>query len=181
MSKEWNGFDSLDLSGISEEGGRATLKPGNYICVVTDVEIKTAVSGGKYIEAVLTDPSCGQHVIDRITVWNKNEKATEIGVARLKSLLSYGGHPTPDKPGQLTSLKGLKVGVRVEAGDDWVDKKTGETRPGGGKPRNNGAYFSPGSNVPLGEQAPAPAGAATQRGAQDKVPRAAGLDDEIPF
>ena len=64
---------------------------------VASAEIKTTKAGnGKYVEVRLENES-GQYVVDRINVKNPSQTATDIGLARLKSLLTHGGHPTPDK------------------------------------------------------------------------------------
>jgi hypothetical protein len=73
-------------------------------------------------------------------------------------------------------MKGLKVGVRVEQGDNWKDKE-GNVRPGGGQPRKYGAYFSATDDkVALGEQAPAP-----KKDAAATANKASDFNDEIPF
>lgn len=146
---DWS-FDKIDLGTVEDGGGRATLYPGNHQVKVAKAEIKTTKAGnGKYVEVRLENES-GQYVVDRINVKNPSQTATDIGLARLKSLLTHGGHPTPDKPGDIASLVGLELGVRVEAGESWKDEN-GNVRPGGGQPRNSGAYFGLDQGVELGE------------------------------
>ena len=171
-------FDKLDLANVSDEGGRATLRPGNHSVKIAEAEIKTTKAGtGKYLQIKLANEE-GQYVTDRINVHNPNPKATEIGLARLKSLLTFGGHPSPDKPGDIKSIINLKVGVRVEQGESWQDND-GNVRPGGGQPRNNGAYFALDGSVQLGESEPAPQMAAP---AKSSGKAAASMpSDDIPF
>lgn len=173
-------FDKLDLGGIEQDGGRATLRPGNHKVKISSAEIKTTKAGnGKYIEVKL-EADNGQYVLDRINVHNPSQKAQEIGLARLKSLLTHGGHPTPDQPGDIKSLIGLEVGVRVEQGESWRDSD-GNVRPGGGQPRNNGAYFALDGSVSLGETEP-PAQMGSQSSSPAEASQTSGLpSDEIPF
>lgn len=173
-------FDKLDLGGVDTDGGRATLRPGNHEVKIASAEIKTTKAGnGKYIEVKL-EADNGQYVLDRINVHNPNQKATEIGLARLKSLLTFGGHPTPDQPGDIKSLVGLKVGVRVEQGDSWRDSD-GNVRPGGGQPRNNGAYFALDGKVELGETEPTPTMDAPKSSSGTPSASTGALNDDIPF
>jgi len=62
------------------------------------------------------------------------------GREKLKALLTHGGHPTPDKPGDISSLKGLSVGVHVEK-DEYTDN-TGMKREGS-RVKRFGAYYPP--------------------------------------
>lgn len=141
-------FSSLNLSGVEAQRGSTSLRPGRHGCRTSDAEIKTTQAGGKQVFVKLTEIN-GQGITqDYITVAHPkaatDEKAAmsvRIGLERLKALLTYGGHPNPDNPGDIKSINGLVVGVNVEEGDPWVDDK-GVTRKGGGKPRQKGgAYF----------------------------------------
>ena len=173
---DWS-FDKVDLSGIDEGGGRLTLRPGNHEVKISSAELKTTKQGtGKYIEVRLESDN-GQYVIDRINVKNPSAKAQEIGLARLKSLLTNANHPTPDNPKDINSLLGLSVGVRVETGPDWKDGD-GNVRPGGGQPRQNGAYFALNGSVMLGEVDEGP----TMKAPKTESPApSADSDAEIPF
>ena len=116
----------------------------------------------------LTSLDGSGHVMDYMNVHNESEVATEIGLTRLKTLLSHAGytHSTPD----VTKMRGLKVGVHVVQGDDWTDK-SGERRKGGGQTRDRNAYFAPSDEV----VAAAPTGATTTAAGKDS------FDDDIPF
>jgi hypothetical protein len=145
-------FSQLSLEGVEAARGGATLKPGIYVCTVDGVEIKKNPGKATQLVVELVDEGGQGKVTDfislahaRAAVDDKCRQAVEIGRSRLKALLEHGGHPNPDKPGDISTLKGLRVGVRVEQGDDWVDDK-GATRKGGGKPARNGAYL-PASQV----------------------------------
>lgn len=165
----WNGFGGLDLSGVEAESGRKTLAPGSYTCVMREAKVEAAKGGtGQYLYVELHDVNGGGAVIDRITLANKNADAVRIGLQRLKALLESARHPNPNKPGDVKSLNGLKVGVHVEEGEPWQDTKTGEMRKGGGRPRKYGAYFTP-------------EGADTATAAVKGGTDAYGFDTTIPF
>jgi hypothetical protein len=82
----------------------------------------------------------GQKVNDRINIVNNSKEAVEIGRARLKHLLEMAGHPNPNQPKDVNSIKGLNVGVHVVDGADWADQE-GMIRKGGGEPRRSAPYF----------------------------------------
>lgn len=166
-------FRDLDLGGVEPERGSSSLKPGRYVCKVTDVEIKdtrTEKGSGKRLVVTLTDMGGQGRVIDGINIAHTNPMTADIGRRRLKALLQFGGHRSPDHPGDISSLKGLVVGVNVEQGEDWTNDK-GEARKGGGRPRENGAYFDP-AELPGGDAPPAYHGAGSV---------GADLNDRIPF
>lgn len=180
----WDGFGSLDLTEVEAEKGRASMLPGNYICRLTSAELKdTNDKKGKGLIVAFKDENGGGSCETFINLVNRNEEAERIGRGQLKALLIAGGHPNPDKPGDINSLKGLRVGVRIEQGDDWTDKN-GNVRPGGGKVRRSGAFFSPDSNEVLGPhpiQSRPQARVATGSRTGQMQGGANYLNDEIPF
>jgi hypothetical protein len=61
-----------------------------------------------------------------------SDMAQEIGQRQLKSLLQFGGHPNPDKPGDINTIQGLYVGVVVGMSKERRNPNTGkvmESRP----------------------------------------------------
>lgn len=107
-------FSNLSLSGVTAATTGGVLPPGRYVCTVRKAEIEdTKDKSGKKLMVLL---ACSQGVItDSINIYNKSERATEIGLEQLKSLLVNGGHPDPDNIGAhgVGSIKGLVVGVVV--------------------------------------------------------------------
>jgi hypothetical protein len=167
----WNGLSSIDLGSIEADTSSTTLQAGAHICRITDAELNKTKNGkGHRLAVTLTSLDGSGHVIDYMNVHNESEVATEIGLTRLKTLLSKAGysHATPD----VAKMKGLKVGVHVVQGADWQDK-SGETRKGGGQPRDRNAYFAP-SDEAVAAVASAPTGA-TSTAKNDS------FDDDIPF
>lgn len=108
-------FTDLDLTNVSVSTGGSMLSPGDYVAKVVDAKIiATKDKTGHRFEAKFQDTKGG----GSITYWmNVNlpgkPEATKIGREQLKSLAYFGGHPTPDKPGDVKSFFGLTVGIRV--------------------------------------------------------------------
>ena len=73
-------------------------------------------SGGKALYVKLENDD-GQYVTDYLNFVHKtSQQAVDIGKRRMKEMLVCGGHPTPDKPGSVEKIKGLKLGARVVQG-----------------------------------------------------------------
>ncbi len=117
----WNGFASLDLSGVTPDD-YAPLSVGEHEVRCTDVEIVTGQNGqNKRIVASLaaTDGS-GSIKAGFNVVHTSSKQAQEIGLKQLKSFLVAGNHPNPDRPGDITSLKGLTCRVYIGMGKPFV-------------------------------------------------------------
>jgi|TARA_R110000764_G_scaffold87422_3_gene168260 hypothetical protein len=156
-------FDQLNLSGVQISSGSNTLKPGRYHCEVTDAALRDTRTGGKQIEVSLNDLAGG----GTIRVWlnvhlPSSAEATRIGREQLKAMLTFGGHATPDNPSDISSLKGLKPGVRV-VHDSY--EKDGETRSG---------------STVKGFFDPAEIGGSSGASKNQSAPKV-DMDDEIPF
>lgn len=169
-------FSQLNLTDVEASKASTTLRPGVYVCGVEGATIKK--SAGKPVQLVveLVDEAGQGKVTDYITLAHPRaatdsgcRQAVEIGRSRLKSLLECSGHPSPNQPGNVSTLNGLRVGVRVEQSEDWIDDK-GATRKGGGKPARNGAYLPPDQ-----VRAPSPATISSTASVKTKA------GPEIPF
>ena len=79
-------------------------------------------------------------VVDRMNLFNKNEETVRIARERLKTMLTYAGHPNPNKPEDVSSLRGLRVGINVVKGKEWTDKD-GNLREGGSELKRSGAFY----------------------------------------
>lgn len=138
---DWNGFGGLDLSGVDADTSKIILKPGSYACRIASAEVKdTRDKRGKVLELLYVDNDGAGEIKDWINLKNSNPEAERMGLEKLKGLLVAANHPNPNKPGDVRTLVGLDVGVRIERSEDWTDDK-GMVRPGGGKVRRYGAYF----------------------------------------
>lgn len=173
-------FRDLTLAGVeTQRTGGNGLPSGQYICEVTNAELADTRNGGKQVVVTLRDQDGHGEVKDFINVQiHTSEEATRIGRERLKALLVYGGHPTPDQPGDIKSLKGLRVGVIVDP--DVYTNKSGQ-QVAGAKPRRSGCYFSPSETErqlgPDGRRAQVAGG----RGGAPYEKADAGLNDDVPF
>ena len=155
-------FRELSLDGVDaqkESSGGSILKAGDYSCKINSAEVKDTRTGGKQVVIDLKDEQSGSSIKDFINVHvpaseglsveEKNNKtnAQKWGREKLKALLTHGGHPSPDKPGDISSLVGLRVGVHVEK-DEYTDS-TGMKREGS-RVKRFGAYF-PAANGTVAE------------------------------
>jgi hypothetical protein len=140
----WTGFNNLDLTEVEAEKGRSTLEPGSYTVKIVEALVNPAKndSNGRVLALKFEEVNGKGSANDNINLVNRNPDATKIGLARLKAMLVAAGHPNPDRPGDVKSMIGLKVGLHIEQDADWTDRD-GKLRKGGGKPRRSGAYFKP--------------------------------------
>jgi hypothetical protein len=105
-------FANLNLSAVTAATGGSVLQPGRYLVKVREAEVSDNKNkNGKILKVKLV---CNQGVItDNINVFHESEQAEKIGLEQLKSLLVNSGHPSPDNPGDISSLRGLEVGIIV--------------------------------------------------------------------
>lgn len=117
----WNGFANLDLSGVQPDD-YAPLSPGEYEVRCTDAVVKTGGNNiNKRVVATLVDTKGSGSINAGFNVVHSTSKqAVEIGMAQLKSFLMAAGHPTPDRPGDIASLKGLTCRVYVGMGKPYI-------------------------------------------------------------
>lgn len=156
-------FRNLNLKNVDVKSGAERLRPGRYVARVSGAELRQTKSGGSAVRVELVDVDGGGTISDFINVHvPSSADASRIGLERLKSLLVYGGHRNPDQPGDIATLKGLTVGIRVVS-EEYTDKD-GNKREGS-KVKN---YLAVEDN-------------ATTPKAEEKTSEAAPHDDDIPF
>lgn len=170
-------FKNLNLAGVKvQQPGGLMLKPGKYIVTTSDAQIKQTQKGGHQVVIKLTDTNGGGSIQDYIMVNNPNsEENTRIGLERLMALLTFGGHPKPERANSnISELNGLTVGVVIDedeferADDNGVIRKIK-----GSKPRKSGAYFDP---ADLGHRRTGNGATNGSNGSGSHTE-----DDEIPF
>ena len=127
-------FSDLDLSTVAEAKGVSILQPGTYDVRVANAEWQEMNNGnGHQVMVELEDVSGTGSIRHWINVHHKTSKmAQEIGQRQLKSLLQFGGHSSPDKPGDIATVCGLHVGVVVGMSKERRNPNTGkimESRP----------------------------------------------------
>jgi len=177
----WN-FKNLNLKHVSADGPPRTGE-GDYICTITKAELNE--KNGRTSVWVHFQTDDGYTFIDFCTMHHtdkgeKPQNGVRIGQARLKSILEKGGHPNPDEPEDISSLKGLKVGVRLRLPKDangnveqWGSDSTG-WKQSGVKPMPFGAYYSPHDHDDL-EPVKVTSAPPVTNGHDTSI------DDEIPF
>lgn len=122
-------FRNLNLKNVDVKSGAERLRPGRYVARVSGAELRQTKSGGSAVRVELVDVDGGGVISDFINVHvPSSAEASRIGLERLKSLLVFGGHRNPDQPGDINTLKGLVVGIRVVA--EEYDDKDGNKREG---------------------------------------------------
>jgi hypothetical protein len=123
----WNGFGDLDLSTVETGGDYVRLQPGEYTvkCVDAKVEQIEGTNNRKVVADFKQVDGKGE-IRFNFNVYHSNEQAMEIGQRQLKSFLMAGGHSNPDKPGDISTLKGLTVNVIVGMGKPWRDRNGNE-------------------------------------------------------
>lgn len=160
----WNGFGDLDLTGVEADEGSRRLGVGTYTVKCVDAKVESINDGpNKRVVADFKDEGGAGDIRMNFNVAHSNAQAQEIGLRQLKSFLVAAEHPSPDKPGDISSLKGLTCDVYVGMGKPWRDKDGNERQ------QTEIKRF-----LIADESTPAAKGNAKAGGAEK-------LDDEIPF
>jgi len=157
-------FNNLNLESVEFSSVSSVLEPGRHVCRVDSAELKDTRTGGKQVVLQLGSTEGKGNIRAWINVFTPSSKqATDIGREQLKALLTHGGHPNPNHPGDINTLQGLVVGVGVSS-DTYM--KDGQERTGS----TVSYFFDPAqASKPVESSKPAEAPAPTPK------------DDEIPF
>ena len=143
---EWTSFADLNLTDVDVRGGSAILEPGNYSCQLTSAEIVKTKSGkGRQLKVEFRDESGGGSITDWLNIQNESDIAQKIGREKLKAILEFGGHENPNKPGDISTLTGLRVGVAVGMSKERKDPRTGTVY---GPKREVKQYFKANGAIP---------------------------------
>ncbi len=164
-------FKDLDLSSVEFSSTPRTLKPGEHTCEVSEARYDDTKSGGSAVYVTFKSTDGDGSIRTMFNVVNKNPTAARIGQEQLKTMLTFGGHPNPDHPSDISSLLGLKVGVRVGP-DTWRDMNGVEQE--GSKVKG---YFQLGDGGVSSPSTSQPQSNTGQTDNQQDEP----LDDDIPF
>ena len=145
---EWS-FKNLNLSQVTQES--VAVPVGEHVCKIVKAEVKKAGTKAT-LHVQFQAPNgatfysfCKVHDTDTS---EKKRRGTEIGQKRLKSILTHGGHPNPDNPGDINTLLGLEVGVRLAYPRDDNGNRTEWERNGKSgleqaQPLEFGAFYTP--------------------------------------
>lgn len=111
----------VDLTSVSE----SSIDAGEYVVSCADAEVKTTKAGdGEYIKCVF-ETEKGQKIFHNFNIKNKNQKATEIGLAQLKTFMRVAGKQNYNTLGGVGELLGLRctVKVKIEENDYGVNPR----------------------------------------------------------
>jgi hypothetical protein len=114
-------FIQFDATEIPTESPREALPAGDYPVVITDSSMKTAKSGGEYLELVLQvidGPYSNRLVWDRITLSNPSPKAVEIGKRTLSQICHAVGLLQVQDSAQLHSIP-LMARLKYKDDPQW--------------------------------------------------------------
>ena len=162
-------FNDLNLSGVEVSSSAPILEPGRYVVEIKEAGLKPTRNGGTAVELSMTSTNGKGSLRAWINVHVPSSKtATRIGREQLKALLIHGGHPSPDNPKDIASIKGLKVGASV--GQDKYTTDSGEERVGS----KLKGFFDPSEIDPSIEKRKAPSPANGSDKSDD-------LEETIPF
>jgi len=140
---DWRGFGGLDLTGVKEFGANR-LGTGRHIVRVKKAEVaQIEGTNNRKLVVEFEEVSGLGEIRENFNIFHSHEKAQEMGLRALKSMLICGGHRSPDRPGDVATLRGLTLGIVVADGEPWRDKE--------GKMRTTSevkSYFKPGDAAP---------------------------------
>ena len=157
---DWNGFGDLDLSTVSEDQGQRRLEPGEHTVKCTEAKVEPVGDTNNRKLVADFQAEDGGTIRHNFNIHHTNSQAQEIGLRQLKTFLVSAGHPSPDKPGDVQTMVGLKCNIYVGMGKPWKDRN--------GNERQNSEVKR---FLPVGNAAPS---------STDQAPKA-DFNDRIPF
>lgn len=176
MGGDW-GLD-IDLTDNEISSGSPRLTTGVYDVESFDAEMKT--NGGKKMIVVKFRDLTGHGQSHfNFNIVNPSAEATRIGRDQLKTFLTYGGHPNPDKPSEhpLALMNGLRLRISVVDDGFFVkDNKEIQSYKIGRFMQTDPNIPAPGPSAVKANASGAAASAASAgKGSSSK------LNDDIPF
>ena len=124
---DWN-FGSLDLSGVEESTGSSRLVEGVYHVKCTDARIEDGVGSNKKLVIELADTEGSGDIRQILNIRHTSSRAQEIALRQLKTFLVSSGHPSPDNPRDISTLKNLECRIRVGLGKPWKNNEGREVQ-----------------------------------------------------
>jgi len=166
-------LSNLDLTNDELQSSRI-LRPGRYRVISRDATYEAKDAQREAVIVTFDDMDGQGSITHYFNYRNPNEDATRIGRSQLKTFLTHGKHPDPNRPSTTASMVGLKLVITVEKNGTYVSSKSGKTLD-----RYQVSQFQPytedGSFGPTeAPQAKAASGGVVQSGVDS-------MDDEIPF
>lgn len=165
-------LDQLDLTEDEVQSGGRILRPGVYVGVSSDAKWVKKDASREFVTVTLTDEEGRGRITINFNLKNPSTDAVRIGRSQLKTFLTHGGHPNPNKPNDLNGYNGLRVAFAVKEDGDYTDRN--------GVIRTSYAidYFM--KPIPGLKTGPSGGDVPTAQAAHSTNP-SRDLDDEIPF
>lgn len=110
-------FTSLDLSDIEAASGFKTLSVGEH-----RVRISEAKVDEKQLVIEFTSVDGDGSIRQWLNLWHDSADARMYAMQKLKAVLENGGHPNPDRPGDVGTLKNLELNITVGMSKRWKGK-----------------------------------------------------------
>lgn len=139
------GFGDFKSSEVAPSESYELLPPGVYTAMLTESDLKTSNAGGQYFSLCfqITDEDfSGRKVWDNITWKHDNEKAVNIGRAKMSSLCLAAGVENPEDSEELHD-RPIMIKLGIKKGKDGYEdsnniKEYSATETGiGSKPWDN--------------------------------------------
>lgn len=120
MSNDWN-FGDLNLTEVKAGGSR--LPEGVYHVKCTDARLEDGMGSNKKLVLELKAVDGSGDIRQILNIKHTSERAQEIALRQLKTFLVASGHPTPDNPKDIGTLKNLECKIRVALGNPWKNSE----------------------------------------------------------
>ena len=120
MSNDWN-FGNLNLTDVKAGGSR--LPEGVYHVQCTDARLEDGVGSNKKLVLELKAVDGSGDIRQILNIKHTSDRAQEIALRQLKTFLVAAGHPTPDSPKDIGTLKNLECKIRVAMGNPWKNNE----------------------------------------------------------
>jgi hypothetical protein len=120
MSNDWN-FGDLNLTDVKAGGSR--LPEGVYHVQCTDARLEDGMGSNKKLVLELKAVDGSGDIRQILNIKHTSERAQEIALRQLKTFLVSAGHPTPDNPKDIGTLKNLECKIRVAMGNPWKNSE----------------------------------------------------------
>jgi hypothetical protein len=124
-------------------GDYTPVPPGDYLVQIESSDIKDgAKQGSRYVQlemVILDGPEAGRKIIDRLNLWNENQKAVDIAQRSMNALCVAVGKLAVGDTNELHSIPMIAV-VKVDPAKPYTDKD-GNQQPG--SPSNSIRTYKP--------------------------------------
>lgn len=138
---------TYNFAGFNPEEHKDEFEPvpvGRYNVIITEAMMEQTSDGlGQFLKLTeqITGPTCaGMNVTERLNLINSNAQAVSIAETTLAKIIKACGLVGIQSENDLLN-KSLMIDVEIVPAKPYVDKKTGENKPG--FPQNKIKYLIP--------------------------------------